>query len=69
MGKIITDTNIWYKLGRNGELFEKVKEKNLCPNYVNLIELSNTGNIMEKEESIRCAIQKIFRYYSSISKY
>lgn len=60
--KIIADTNIWYLLGREPTLFERVKSENICPNYINIIELTNTGNIVRKEEAVRLAIQKIFYF-------
>lgn len=58
--RIIPDTNIWYLLGRDNILFEKVKNERICPNYVNIVELANTGNIVRKENSVRHAIQKMF---------
>jgi ribosomal protein L30 len=58
--RIIADTNIWYLLGENQELFEKVKD-NLHPIYNNLWELATTGNLSQssKEVKVRKAIQKV----------
>jgi len=60
--KIIADTNIWYELGRNKDLFELVRNEPICPTYVNIEELSLTKNIIEKENEVRTAIQKMFNY-------
>lgn len=40
--RIIVDTNVWYQLGKDDVLFNKVKDK-LTPIYNNLWEMSNTG--------------------------
>lgn len=55
--KIITDTNIWYNLGRDDSLLEKVKDLPITPSFVNLRELTKTGAMVEREESVRAAIQ------------
>lgn len=60
--RIIPDTNIWYLLGRDNDVFEKVKDNTICPNYVNITELSNTGNLVIKEDSTRNAIRKMFHF-------
>jgi hypothetical protein len=60
--RLIADTNVWYLLGRDNEIFEKVKNKRICPNYINIVELSNTGNLVRKEESTRNAIRKMFHF-------
>ncbi|OAV69525.1 hypothetical protein Barb4_01688 [Bacteroidales bacterium Barb4] len=40
--RIIADSNIWYMLGENDELFDNIKS-NITPIYNNLWELCNTG--------------------------
>lgn len=52
--RIIPDTNIWYLLGRDNDVFEKVKDKTICPNYVNITELSNTGNLVKRRFYKKC---------------
>jgi ribosomal small subunit protein bTHX len=56
--RVIADTNIWYKLGDNQELFDKVKET-IYPVYNNLWELSATGRLYSAPEKVRNAIRKI----------
>jgi hypothetical protein len=56
--RIIADTNIWYKLGDNQTLFDKVKDE-LCPTYNNLWELSNTRRLNTSPEKARNAIRKV----------
>ena len=60
--KIITDTNIWYELGQNEELYNAVKDKTVTPTFVNIHELSKTKNILDKDELVRSAIQMLFRF-------
>lgn len=60
--KIIADTNIWYGLGQEEELFEKVKNENICPTFVNIHELSKSENLIDKEHLSRAAIRKLFHY-------
>lgn len=64
--KIIVDTNIWYYLGQDSSLFEKVKNEPLVPSFVNIYELSKSDNIIDKEENSRCAIQKLFHYKENL---
>jgi len=64
--KIVADTNIWYNLGQNKKLFEKVKGEPICPSYVNIYEISKSDNLIEKEEISRAAIQKLFHYKSNM---
>lgn len=56
--RIIPDTNIWYKLGSDERLFAQMKNS-LYPTYVNLWELTNTGNLVSKYSVVRHAIQKM----------
>jgi len=64
--KIIADTNIWYYLGQDQELFEKVKEEPIRPTFVNIYELSKSDNILNNEELSRAAIQRLFDYNSKV---
>lgn len=60
---IITDTNIWYYLGKLNESdFNKYRKLKLIPNYINIKELSTTGYISEKPELVRNAIRRIFSF-------
>ena len=61
MGKIVTDTNVWYTLD-DAALFEKVKSLRLAPNHVNIYELSTSFNLMKYPEETRRAIQRMFHY-------
>jgi hypothetical protein len=60
--KIVADTNVWYYLGDDEALFEKVKNEPICPNHINLIELCSSENLVNKEELVRRAVQKIFYF-------
>lgn len=60
--KIVTDTNIWYSLGRDNTLLEKVKDLPITPSFVNLRELTKTGAMVEREESVRAAIQAMLQF-------
>jgi hypothetical protein len=60
--KIILDTMIWYLLGRDQNVFEDVKKMNISPNYINILELCNTRNLINIEDSVRNAIRKLFRF-------
>jgi hypothetical protein len=64
--RIITDTNIWYYLGEDNALFEKVKGEHLCPNHINIIELCRTENLIEKQELVRHSIQKMFFFKNNV---
>lgn len=55
--RIIVDTNIWYQLGKNEELFNKVKDK-LTPVYNNLWEMANTGALHDRPDMVRNGIRK-----------
>jgi hypothetical protein len=59
---IITDTNIWYSLGRDNALLEKVRGLPITPSFVNLRELTKTGAMVEREESVRAAIQAMLQF-------
>ena len=52
------DTNIWYALADDEELFNKVKS-GLYPIYNNLWELSNTGRIHSNPEKVMNTIRKV----------
>ena len=56
--RVVIDTSVWYLLGKDDDLFNREKSK-LSPIYNNLWELSNTGRIINKAESVRKAIQKV----------
>lgn len=56
--RVIVDTNIWYALADNEELFNKVKNE-LYPVYNNLWELSNTGRIHSNPEKVMNTIRKV----------
>jgi hypothetical protein len=64
--KIIADTNIWYYLGKDKELFEKVMTEPICPTFVNIYELSKSDNILNNEELSRLAIQRLFAFRSNV---
>lgn len=65
--RIITDTNIWYYIGANDELFEKTKKMNLTPNFINLEELTHTENLVFKQkENIRKGIQRIMYHQKNV---
>lgn len=64
--KIICDTNIWYHLGANPELFEKVKDEPICPTNANIYELSKTANVVSLEHEVRAAIQKMFHFKQNV---
>lgn len=63
--KIIADTNIWYELGKDEELFNSVKTEIICPTFVNLVELIKTENIIDKEDYTRQAIRSLLKFKSS----
>ena len=56
--RIIVDTNVWYQLGKDDVLFNKVKDK-LTPIYNNLWEMSNTGGLYNKLDMVRNGIRKV----------
>lgn len=56
--RVIVDTNIWYALADDEELFNKVKSE-LYPIYNNLWELSNTGRIHSNPEKVMNTIRKV----------
>jgi len=60
--KIIADTNIWYGLGQDKELFEKFSKEPINPTFVNIHELSKSENLIDKEELSRSAIQMLFKF-------
>ena len=60
--KIIADTNIWYGLGQENELFEKFSKEPISPTFANIHELSKSENLLDKEELSRSAIQKLFKF-------
>ena len=64
--KIIADTNIWYGLGQEKELYEKVKEYPINPTFVNIHELSKSENLIDKEELSRSAIQMLFKFKENV---
>lgn len=55
--RIIVDTNVWYQLGKDDVLFNKVKDK-LTPIYNNLWEMSNTGALYDRPDMVRNGIRK-----------
>jgi hypothetical protein len=64
--KIIADTNIWYHLGQENELYEKVKEEPISPNYVNIYELSKSYNLINHEELSREAIKMLLKFKDNV---
>lgn len=64
--RIVADTNIWYCLGQDAKLFEKVKGEPICPSFVNICELAKSDNILNNEELSRLAIQKLFAFKSNV---
>lgn len=60
--KIIADANIWYGLGQDNDLFEKVKKEPIAPTFANIHELSKSENLIDKEELSRSAIQMLFKF-------
>jgi len=60
--RIIADTNIWYYLGDNADLFNEVKDEPICPTYVSILELSKSDNILNNEDYSRKAIRKLFDF-------
>lgn len=62
--KIIADTNIWYYLAQDPNLFEKVKDMPINPTFINIYELSKSDNILNKEDLAREAIRKLFAFKS-----
>ena len=63
--KIIADTNIWYGLGQEPDLLERVQAEPISPTFVNIYELSKSENLIEKEDLSRSAIQKLFKFKSN----
>lgn len=66
MMKIIADTNIWYYLGQNKELFESIKGEPLAPNFLNIYELSKSDNLLKNEDSSREAIRMLFKFKNGV---
>lgn len=60
--KIVADTNIWYGLGQDENLFQKVKKLPIHPTFANIHELSKSENLIDKEELSRSAIQMLFKF-------
>ncbi len=64
--KIIADTNIWYGLGQDEELYKKTKDLPIVPSFVNIHELSKSENLIDKEELCRNAIRMLFRFQKNV---
>lgn len=64
--KLICDTNIWYHLGANSELLEKVKDQPICPTMANIFELSKTKNVIHAEDQVRAALQSMFHFNRNV---
>ena len=64
--KIIADTNIWYGLGQEKELYDIVKDKPISPTFPNIHELSKTENLIDKEELTRSAIRMLFQFQKNV---
>lgn len=60
--KIIADTNIWYGLGQDKELFEKFSKEPISPTFANIHELSKSENLLDKVDLSRSAIQMLFKF-------
>ncbi len=64
--KIIADTHIYYYLGSDESLFDKVKWEPICPTFINILELSKTHNLINRQEYVREAIRKLFNYKNEV---
>ncbi|MCW3117513.1 MAG: hypothetical protein JWM28_1595 [Chitinophagaceae bacterium] len=64
--KIIADTHIYYELGQNKELFEKVKYEPISPTFINILELSKTHNLVNKPDYVRDAIRSLFNFKNEV---
>lgn len=60
--KIIADTHCYYYMSQDDGLFERVRNEPIAPTFVNVLELSKTKNLIEHEEEIRAAVQKILHF-------
>lgn len=60
--KIIADTNIWYGLGQDENLYKKVEKLSIFPTFANIHELSKSENLIDKEELSRSSIQMLFKF-------
>lgn len=60
--KVIADTNIWYDMGEDPKLFNKVKSLSITPSFVNIYELSNSRKVIDREDFSRSAIQMLFKF-------
>ncbi len=49
--RIIVDTCVWYELGRNPDLYEKVKDEPLVPTILSLVEVGHTANLFDEQRS------------------
>ena len=60
VSRIIADTNVWYQLGSDELLFDRVSSK-LVPVYNNLWEMSTTGMLHDKVKilKVRNGIRKM----------
>lgn len=64
--KIIADTNIWYAFSQDKELLNSVKDKNICPTYVNIFELFKTYNLLCNEELVRSSMRSLFEFLDNV---
>lgn len=64
--KIVADTNIWYYISEDKNLFEKVKDLPIAPSYVSIYELNTSKNILDKEELVRKACRAQFHFISHV---
>lgn len=60
--KIIPDTNVWYRLGANQDILQQVIGHPITPTLINLKELTLSGALVEREDSIRKAIQAMLGF-------
>ena len=64
--KIIADTNIWYGLGQESDLFERIKCEPIRPTFVNIHELSMSENVIDKVDLTRSAVRMLFHFKDSV---
>ena len=60
--KVIADTNVWYNMGQNTAIYNKVKDLPITPTYLTIYELSTSEKVTSNEDSVRTAIQMLFRF-------
>lgn len=56
--RIIADTNIWLHVLKDNDKLYELTKKHLCPNYINLWEICNSGRLISHPNNIREALIK-----------